>query len=80
MCSSRFWVKLGSTPKFILATKSDMGQKEFNMHLKTFLNLQGLVELWIQNPNLYVLQRLEIARLHKTLGGLSFDANDFVAQ
>ena len=34
--SSRFWVKLGSTPKFILATKSDMGQKEFNIHLKTF--------------------------------------------
>ena len=54
-----------------------MGQKEFNMQLKTFLNLQGLVELWIQNPNLYVLQRLELTRLHKTL---SFDANDFVAQ
>ena len=50
------------------------------MQLKTFLNLQDLAELWIQNPNIYVLQGLEIARLHKTLGGLSFDANDFVTQ
>ena len=57
-----------------------MGQKEFNMQLKTFLNLQGLVELWIQNPNMYTLHRLEIAQLHTTQGGVSFDANDFVAQ